>query len=62
MDKRLLIYKKMRLDLLKEESKSKEDNQNAKMQQLNTRITKLEEVKQEKSLKEEQDREEQKKK
>jgi len=50
VDKRLEIYKRMRQELLEEESKSKNDNQQKKMHDLESKIKNLEKIKQEKEL------------
>ena len=51
VDKRLAMFKKMRQDLLQEESKNKQDSQNQKMSDLNKKIEELEKAKKEKALK-----------
>jgi hypothetical protein len=48
VDKRLEIYKRMRQELLLEESKSKNDSQSKKMQELESKIKLLEKQKKEK--------------
>ena len=50
VDKRLANFKRMRLELLEEESKSKEANQRQKMAELNKKIDQLEKIKKEKEL------------
>ena len=45
------MYKKMRSELNKEESKIKEDSQNSKMSELDKKITNLEKMKKEKLIK-----------
>jgi hypothetical protein len=62
VDKRLAMFKKMRQELLQEESKTKEENQRQKMEELNKKIESLEKIKKEKSLKQRQLDEEQAKK
>ena len=51
VDKRLQIYKNMRGELLREESKAKEDGQRSKMDEINAKIAKLEKIKKEKGEK-----------
>lgn len=51
VDKRLARFKKMRQELLQEESKSKQEFQKQKMNDLNKKIEELEKVKKEKALK-----------
>ena len=51
VDKRLQIYKNMRGELLREESKAKEDGQRSKMDDINAKIAKLEKIKKEKGEK-----------
>ncbi len=50
VDKRLVMFKKMRGELLQEESKNKEENQRHKMDELNRKIEQLEKIKKEKAL------------
>jgi len=51
------MYKKMRSELLKEESKVKEDSQHNKMQELDKKIANLELMKKEKLLKQHEEEE-----
>ena len=51
VDKRLIMFKKMRQELMQEESKSKQENQRQKMEDLNRKIEQLEKIKKEKQLK-----------
>lgn len=52
VDKRLDLYKRLKQELLNEESKSKNDGQTKKMQELENRIKKLEIEKKEKEERE----------
>lgn len=48
VDKRLAMFKKMRQDLQREESKTKEEHQKHKIDELNKKIEELEKTKREK--------------
>lgn len=62
VDKRLAMFKRMRQEMLQEESKSKDDNQKHKFEELNKKIESLEQIKKEKVEKVREQEEEDKRK
>lgn len=56
VDKRLALFKKMKRELIEEESKEKEDHQRQKMADLDQKIQELEDGKRAKQEKEEADK------